>query len=68
MMALSDQVQNSLENAQESLREALAFAARVEKPWVNKHIADMLAKIDSLKDVHDLMEEVEKAKNDDLPF
>tara|TARA_B000000557_G_C20808749_1_gene458932 strand:+ start:2006 stop:2209 length:204 start_codon:yes stop_codon:yes gene_type:complete len=67
-MALSDQVQNSLENAQESLREALAFAARVEKPWVNKHIADMLAKIDSLKDVHDLMEEVEKAKNDDLPF
>jgi len=35
---------------------------------VNKHIADMLAKIDSLKDVHDLMEEVEKAKNDDLPF
>ena len=67
-MALSDQVQNSLENAQESLREALAFAARVEKPWANKHIADMLAKIDSLKDVHDLMEEVEKAKNDDLPF
>ena len=67
-MALSDQVQNSLENAQESLREALAFAARVEKPWVNKHIADMLAKIDSLKDVHDLMEVVEEAKNDDLPF
>ena len=67
-MALSDQVQNSLENAQESLREALAFAARVEKPWVNKHIADMLAKIDSLKDVHNLMEEVEKAHNDDLPF
>ena len=67
-MALSDQVHNSLENAQESLREALAFAARVEKPWVNKHIADMLAKIDSLKDVHNLMEVVEKAHNDDLPF
>ena len=48
-MTLSQQVEYSLREAQESLRNALAFAARNEKPYISKHIADMLANIDSRK-------------------
>ena len=59
-MALSNQVESSLLEAQESLRNALAFAARTEEPYVNKHIADMLSNIDALISVKDLMDKVEK--------
>ena len=45
-MALSKQVETSLIEAQEDLRNALSFSARTEKPYVSKHIADMLAQID----------------------
>jgi len=37
-MALSDTVKESLRDAQEDLRNALAAAARTEKPFVSKHI------------------------------
>ena len=47
-MALSDTVKESLRDAQEDLRNALAAAARTEKPFVSKHIADMLAMIDTI--------------------
>ena len=49
-MALSETVKESLRDAQEDLRNALACAARTEKPFVSKHIADMLAQIDNLID------------------
>ena len=51
-MALSQQVEYSLREAQEALRNALAFAARNEKPFVSKHIADMLANIENLSLIH----------------
>ena len=38
IMALSDTVKESLRDAQEDLRNALAAAARTEKPFVSKHI------------------------------
>jgi len=40
-MALSESVENSLREAEASLRNALAFAARQEKPFIAKNIADM---------------------------
>ena len=49
-MALSDTVKESLRDAQEDLRNALAAAARTEKPFVSKHIADMLEKLENRKD------------------
>ena len=58
-MALSEQVESSLRDAQEDLRNALSFAARTEKPYISKHIADMLSNIDNLIDVNDLLERVE---------
>jgi len=56
-MALSKQVKESLEDASHDLRNALAFSARTEKPYISKHIADMLAKIDALVDIEVFLEE-----------
>tara|TARA_B100000965_G_scaffold280302_1_gene238131 strand:- start:52991 stop:53185 length:195 start_codon:yes stop_codon:yes gene_type:complete len=62
---LTRQVESSLRNAQEDLREALAFAARTEKPWVSKHIADMLANIDNVVDADQLLSDVESYMGDE---
>ena len=64
-MSLSEQVEGSLMNAQEHLRDALAFSARSEKPYVSKHIADMLANIDNLCAASELLDSLE---NNDVPF
>ena len=65
-MTISQQVEYSLREAQEALRNALAFSARNEKPYVSKHIADMLANIDNVIDTTELIEEIENShKNDD---
>ena len=59
-MALSTQVEESLRASQEHLRDALAFAARGEKPYVAKHIADFLASIDNLIDSHDIIQRMDE--------
>ena len=63
-MALSQQVESSLLEAQQSLRNALSFAARTEKPYIAKHIADMMANIDNIIHVVPLLEQVEEGLND----
>ena len=63
-MALSKQVEDSLRASQEYLRDALSFSGRTEKPYVSKHIADMLAQIDNLVEVIPLLDKLEKM---DLP-
>tara|TARA_S200000501_G_C20604416_1_gene647383 strand:+ start:421 stop:621 length:201 start_codon:yes stop_codon:yes gene_type:complete len=55
---LSKQVEESLRASQEHLRDALAFSARGEKPYVSKHIASFLADIDNLIDAYDLIEKM----------
>ena len=57
-MTLSTQVEESLRASQEHLRDALAFAARGEKPYVAKHIANFLADIDNLIDAQEMMEKI----------
>ena len=64
-MALSEQVIVSLRDAQEDLRNALAFAARNEKPYVSKHIADILAGIDNIVDAVHIVEKLENRKSGD---
>ena len=54
-MTLSKQVQSSLDEAQANLRNALAFAARNEEPYMSKHIADIMFSIENLKNVTNLM-------------
>ena len=64
-MALSEQVEESLRDAQSNMRNALAFSARGEKTYVSKHIADMLHRIDNLIDVSDVLEKLENRKPGD---
>ena len=64
-MALSEQVETSLQEAQGNLREALAFAARSEKPYISKHISDMMMKIDCLNEVSTLIDAVEEYQEKD---
>ena len=63
-MTLSNQVEDSLRESQECLRNALAFSARNEKSYISKHIADMLMTIDSLMDMEDMIEKIENIKGD----
>ena len=58
-MTLSKQVEESLIEAQQDLRNALSFSARTEAPYVSKHIADMLHNIDNLIHVTDLLSDLE---------
>ena len=55
LMTLSKQVQDSLDDAQASLRNALAFSARSEEPYISKNIADVLASIENIKSVANLL-------------
>tara|TARA_Y200000002_G_scaffold256914_1_gene213116 strand:- start:1048 stop:1239 length:192 start_codon:yes stop_codon:yes gene_type:complete len=47
-MALTQQVEESLRDAQSQLKNALAYSARNEESYISKHIADMLMQIDNL--------------------
>ena len=58
-MTLSRPVEESVRASQEHLRDALAFAARGERPYVAKHIADTLASIDNIIDSQDIIERME---------
>ena len=64
-MTLSNQVKDSLREAQSHLRNALSFAARTESPYVNKHIADLLSTSEAILDVQKIVETIE---NNDVPF
>ncbi|UYA57545.1 hypothetical protein SCREM1_88 [Synechococcus phage S-CREM1] len=63
-MALSQQVEESLDEAQASLRNALAYAARNERPLVNQAIADLMCHIDKLKSVDKLLDSMDEFKNE----
>ena len=63
-MALSQQVEDSLRESQECLRNALAYSARNEKPYISKHIADMLMTVDSLIDMQTMIDTIETGTGD----
>ena len=67
-MALSETVKASLRDAQEDLKNTLAYSARTEKPFVSKHIADMLAQIDNVIDASDVIDKIENRKDGDNGF
>ena len=58
-MALSNQVEESLRDAQSDLRNALAFAARTERPMVISVIANMMHRIESVMSTNDLLDKLE---------
>ena len=64
-MALSESVETSLREAEAALRNALAYAARQEKPFVGKHIAEMIMEIDNLIAADQLIDKLEQRMNGD---
>ena len=62
-MALATQVEESLNEAQESLRNALAFAARTERPIVCSVIADLISRIESVMSTDSLLDKLESRKS-----
>jgi len=58
-MALSQSVEESLQEAESHMRNALAFAARQESPYVSCVIADMISKLNQLIETDKLLDKVE---------
>lgn len=67
-MALSDSVETSLKEAEASLRNALAYAARQERPMVCSIIADMISRIESLQTTDSILDKLENRKDGDSGF
>ena len=58
-MALSESVEQSLKEAEASLRNALAYAARQERPVVCTTISKVIQEIESLQSFDTLMDKLE---------
>ena len=67
-MALSESVETSLKEAEASLRNALAYAARQERPMVCSVIADMISRIESLQTTDSILDKLENRKSGDSGF
>ena len=61
-MALGSQVEESLKEAEASLRNALAFAARQERPMVMSVIADIISRIESVQNTDSILDKLENRK------
>ena len=64
-MALSESVETSLKEAEAALRNALAYAARQERPMVCSVVADMISRIDTLMHTDALLDKLENRKPGD---
>ena len=64
-MALSESVEASLKEAESNLRNALAYAARQERPVVCGVIADLINKIDNLQSMDSLLDKLENRQPGD---
>ncbi len=63
-MALSNSVEKSLEEAQAHLRNALAYAARQERPIVCTSISKLLTDIESIGSFDDLLDTLDNTLNE----
>ncbi len=64
-MALAQQVEESLKEAEANLRNALAFAARSERPMVCGSISKMIFEIESLMKYDNILDKLENRKPGD---
>ena len=67
-MALPQPILDSLREAEASLRNALAFAARSEKSIVCSSIAHILQELDTIQTYDKVMDKMEESSDDDNPF
>ena len=59
-MSLSESVEQSLKEAEANLRNALAYSARQEKPFVCREISEMICRIDTLIQTDQLFDKLEE--------
>jgi hypothetical protein len=59
-MALSESVEESLKEAEANLRNALAYSARQEKPFVSREISELICRIDTLIKTDQLFDKLEE--------
>ena len=67
-MALSKSVEESLKEAESNLRNALAYAARQERPMVCSTIADLISRIESLQSTDFILDKLENRNPGDRGF
>ena len=65
---LGTQVEENLKDAESSLRAALAFAARQERPMVISVIADIISRIESVQNTDSILDKLENRKFGDTGF
>ena len=63
-MALGIQVQESLKEAEASLRNALAFAARQERPIVCTQISKLISEIESIGSFDTILDKFDEIANE----
>jgi hypothetical protein len=64
-MALSQSVEESLNEASAALRNALAYAARQERPIVCSSISEVLCRIDQMKSFDGILDKLEQRMEGD---
>ena len=60
-MALSEQTLESLKKAEIQLRDALAFAARVEKPYEVRELVGIISHLDNIQGTETLFDKMSTA-------
>jgi len=63
-MALSQSVEESLDEASAALRNALAYAARQERPVVCTGISELLCRIDQMKSFDGILDKLDDMMKD----
>jgi hypothetical protein len=61
-MALSKTVEESLKEAESNLRNALAFAARQERPMVCGQISKLISEIDQIRSFDTMFDRLENRR------
>jgi hypothetical protein len=64
-MSLSKNVKESLKEAESSIRNALYWASKNEKPFVCKQIADILHATEVIEHTENLLDKLENRKSGD---
>ena len=64
-MALSKSVEASLQEAESHLRNALAFAARQERPLVCSSIAEIIQKLENIRSFDVILDKLESRTEGD---
>ena len=63
-MALSQSVEESLNEASAALRNALAYAARQERPVVCNSISELICRIDNIQSFDGILDKLEDMKKE----